>query len=622
MTRSTWGTFLALWATFAATVPASSARAAGFTSLNPTGGIQPGLVSPKSPGGTAPLPGIDLPGTRPDIDLTSPRPGIDLTRIGFDRTITPPASGPRDVIVELDAAALRKSAEALRKRKKLDFDDKQIRDMKKTGYKKLRKSFATGIQPLGVKVVRTFENFPVVVVHIDEDADVAALERRADVAAVYENLYFSPTLAQSLPQVGQPAAAAQGARGAGTTVAVLDSGVDFTLPAFGSCTAPGQPATCRVRAAGEFAFDDGALDDDGHGTNVAGIVLGMAPAARILALDVFDGTFGRQMTNVVGLAAAIDFVIATKFQFNTVAMNLSLGTEGIGSPGRCISPVDPLFAEAQAIGIMPIVAAGNDGNPNRTSIPACSPFAVSVGAVTTANAVAGFSNSSRSLDLLAPGTEITAAGITMQGTSQATPHVAGAWAVMRAARPGLSLSQTLQALKDTGPAVIDARQGRVVPRIRIDAAINWQPRFVLPVSLENLGDLAGIEIDWVNCQAQELADGLACGYEQVAETITDAVECGVRTVTSAAQCGFDTVTSAVQCGVDTITGALDDLLSDFDIDSCSCNFTTLSCTCEFPATCQVPASCQVANTCEILRACDPNTEECEALTCEVELCEF
>lgn len=612
MRRTFLGTFLALWATFATSFSPSSAGAAGFTGVNPTGGVKPDLVTPGSPGGgTSP---------RPGVDLTGPRPAIDLTRLARNQTVVSPTTGPRDVIVELDASALRKSADALRKKKKLAFDDEQIRSLKKAGYQLLRKAFADGVKPLGVTVVRTFDNIPVVVVHVGEDADVDALERRADVAAVYENLYFTPTLAESLPQVGQPAAFAQGARGAGTAVAVLDTGVDFTRAAFGNCTAPGRPAGCRVAVAREFAFDDGSLDDDTHGTNVAGIVLGMAPSTRILALDVFDRTFGENVTNVAGLAAAIDFVIATKFRFNTVAMNLSLGTEGAGSTGRCISPVDPLFAEAQAVGIMPIVAAGNDGNPNRVSIPACSPFAVSVGAVNTADRVAAFSNSSRSLDLLAPGTQITAAGITMQGTSQATPHVAGAWAILRSARSGLDLSQTLQALKDTGLPVIDARQGRVVPRIRIDAALAWQPRLVVPVQLTNLGELAGIDIDWVNCQVQEVTDGLACGYEQVAETITDAVECGVRTVTSAAQCGVDTVTSAAQCGFDTITGALDDLLSDFDIDSCSCQ--GFSCTCEFPATCQVPASCQVPNTCEIFRACDPNTEDCDALTCEIEVCGF
>jgi hypothetical protein len=191
---------------------------------------------------------------------------------------------------------------------------------------------------------------------------------------------------------------------------------------------------------------------------------------------------------------------------------------------------------------------------------------------------------------------------------------------MRSARPGLDLSQTLQALKDTGLAVVDARQGRVVRRIRIDAAIAWQARFVAPAALLNLGDLAGIDIDWVNCQAQEVADGFACGYEVVSETITDAVECGVRTVTSAAQCGSDTITSAARCGFDTITAAIEDLISDFDLDACSCS--GFSCTCEFPATCQVPASCSVPNTCTIERACDPNEEDCEALSCEIEVCGF
>ena len=545
--------------------------------------------------------------------------------------------GSRDVLVELDAKTVQGRAEQKRKARRVAFEDAQVRTFKRGEFRKMQRAFARRLGGTAFRVVRKFRDVPALVVHVEGDADLAALQRTKGVAAVHENLRFSRTLAQSLPQIGQPAAAAAGAIGAGTTVAVLDTGVDFTNAAFGACTAPGPG--CRVALARDFAPDDNARDDDGHGTNVAGIVAGVAPGARLLALDVFQQQDGaaEPTADVVSLAAAIDFVVGTKFQFNTVAINMSLGLTDVGSQAHCTTPFDAFFAEAQAVGIMPIVASGNDSDPERVAVPACSPLVVSVGRVNDDDTVAASSNSSRSLDLLAPGTNITAAGLTMSGTSMACPHVAGAWAVMRAARPSLDLGQVLQALKDTGVPVTDTRQGRTTPRIQLDRAIAASPGFVIPPALRNFLDLAPIEAKLVTCQAVELGDGFRCGFETVKDVVTDAALCGVETVTSAAQCGLDTVTSVAKCGTDTVTsaakcgfdfvsGLASDLLSDFDIDSCSCQGFPPSCTCRFPATCQVPAtcdvpaSCQVARTCSIERNCDPATEICDPARCEVRLC--
>ena len=96
------------------------------------------------------------------------------------------------------------------------------------------------------------------------------------------------TIKQSVPLIHADETRAAGDVGAGTYVAVLDTGVDFTRAAFGRCTAPGQPTTCKVPYARDYLFEDHSRDDNGHGTNVAGIVLAVAPGARILALDVFD----------------------------------------------------------------------------------------------------------------------------------------------------------------------------------------------------------------------------------------------------------------------------------------------------------------------------------------------
>jgi subtilisin family serine protease len=544
--------------------------------------------------------------------------------------------GSRDVLVELDAKTVQGRAEQKRKARRVAFDDAQVRAFKRGEFKKMQRAFARRLGGSAFRVVRKFRDVPAVVVHVEGDADLATLQGTKGVAAVHENLRFTPSLAQSLPQIGQPATAATGAIGAGTTVAVLDTGVDFTNVAFGPCTAAGPG--CRVAVARDFAPEDNSRDDDGHGTNVAGIVAGVAPGARLLALDVFQQGANGPTTDVISLATAIDFVVGTKFQFNTVAINMSLGIDDVGSEAHCTTPFDVFFAEAQAVGIMPIVASGNDSDPEHVSIPGCSPLVVSVGRVNDDDTVAASSNSSRALDLLAPGTSITAGGQTLSGTSMACPHVAGAWAVMRAARPALDLGQVLQALKDTGVPVTDSRQGRTTPRIRLDAAIAASPGIVIPPAIRNFLDLAPIEAKLVTCQAVELGDGFRCGFETVKDVVTDAALCGVETVTSAAQCGLDTVTSAAKCGTDTVTsaaqcgfdfvsGLASDLLSDFDLDSCSCQGFPPSCTCQFPATCQVantcdvPASCQVALTCTIERNCDPATEICDPARCEVRLCQ-
>jgi subtilisin family serine protease len=93
-------------------------------------------------------------------------------------------------------------------------------------------------------------------------------------------------LTQSLPLIGQPAAAGAGHTGAGTAVAVLDTGVDFTQAAFGGCGSPGTPG-CKVVVSQDIAPNDGSLDDNGHGTNVSGIVVGVAPDTKLLVFDVF-----------------------------------------------------------------------------------------------------------------------------------------------------------------------------------------------------------------------------------------------------------------------------------------------------------------------------------------------
>ena len=133
-----------------------------------------------------------------------------------------------------------------------------------------------------------------------------------------------------------------------------------------------------------------------------------------------------------------------------------------------------------------MAAAGNDAYTNALGNPACTPGVISVGAVydanlggltwgtnlctdatTAADQVTCFSDSASFLTMLAPGALITAAGFTMGGTSQASPHVAGAVAVLRSTFPAETLNQTQARLVNSGTQITDARNGLVKPRLNL-----------------------------------------------------------------------------------------------------------------------------------------------------------
>jgi subtilisin family serine protease len=348
------------------------------------------------------------------------------------------------------------------------------------------KSRVMAMAPSAIEVLRTYDNLPVMNVRLHSPAALAALQAQPDVVAVVEDLpmqAFADAPA-NLNLIGQPAAAAAGNLGAGSTVAVLDTGVDYQRAPF-ACTAPGEPASCPVVYAQDIAKQDNAVDTGSfHGTNVAGIVLAVAPAAKIIALDVFDGDWAYTST----ILSAINWCVQNKAKYNIVAINLSLGG-GLFSSACSKDPFAPAIAAARSAGILSAVASGNSASRNSLASPACVPAAVSVGAVYAANVgplyasicsdktsaadkVACFSNSASFLTLLAPGVGISAAGITMSGTSQATPHVAGAIAVLASAFPTAGPDTLVTRLTSSGTVVKDARNNVSKPRLDLPAALS------------------------------------------------------------------------------------------------------------------------------------------------------
>ena len=395
---------------------------------------------------------------------------------------------PQDLIVELDGRAVLRRTEAMRSARAIPAGGPEVLKALASDFSSLKKSALSSLKGEEYDVLRDYGHLPMVFLRIRSRAALERLIGRTDVIAVYRDEPARKLLGESLPLIRQPQAAAAGHRGAGTTVAVLDGGAEYTRPAFGSCTAPGVPAGCKIVVHQEFADPDGTLDDpDLHGTNVSGIVLGVAPEAKVASLDVFNGDNTSSSIVIQG----IDWAIANKAQYNIVAMNLSLGGE-TGFTAPCSSSAyTPAFGLARSVGILPVVASGNSGFLDQISAPGCTPGAVSVGAVFDANVgsvsgscsdattapdqVACFSNSASFMTMLAPGIFITAAGVTQAGTSQATPHVAGAVAVLKSSYPTEVHEQTIARMTTTGVPVMDPRNGITKPRLNLEAAANAPP---------------------------------------------------------------------------------------------------------------------------------------------------
>ncbi|MES2536156.1 MAG: S8 family serine peptidase [Pseudomonadota bacterium] len=356
---------------------------------------------------------------------------------------------------------------------------------KKSGYGNTKRNVAASFNTDEYENLREYPALPMNYVRIKNRNALVKLLNNPDVKAVHENKPHQLATVQSLPFISQPEAAGMGRGGKGTTVAVLDTGVDYTRGAFNHCTSPGTPSTCRVIAAFDTAPDDGTRDGHGHGTNVAAIIAAVAPDSNIAAIDVFrpDGAWTKD------IIAGIDWVVENKSKYNIVAVNLSIVWAQKHIVECSNSWATTPFANARAAGVLPVLAAGNNSFTDGVTEPACAPGAVRVGAVydsnmgqynnsfctdpiTAADRVACFSNGGELLTLFAPGADIFAGGIVMAGTSQAAPHVAGAVAVLRAAdaAPDDTLDQTIQRMLGTGKIITDHRNGISKPRLNLFAA--------------------------------------------------------------------------------------------------------------------------------------------------------
>jgi len=215
--------------------------------------------------------------------------------------------------------------------------------------------------------------------------------------------------------------------GSGVTAYVIDTGV-APHPELGSRLTTGTSTLKGQKT---------TVDCNGHGTHVAGTIAGstygVAKDATVVPVRVLDCRGSGAWSGVV---AGLDWAVANHQAGVPAVANMSLG-------GSANSSIDTAVASLVADGVTVAVAAGNDGADATKYSPARERSALTVGATDSADKRASFSNYGTVVDVFAPGVGITSAWLnqgtnTISGTSMATPHVAGAAAVLLAQNRGLT----------------------------------------------------------------------------------------------------------------------------------------------------------------------------------------
>ncbi|MGW3497950.1 S8 family peptidase [Streptomyces sp. NPDC001020] len=323
-------------------------------------------------------------------------------------------------------------------------------------------------------------------------ADISSPRSRA--AGAVKKLWLDSkvqaTLDKSTRQVHAPEAWAAGYDGKGTKVAVLDTGVDAEHPDLKG----------RIDASENFTDSPDTTDRQGHGTHTTSTVGGTGAASDGKKRGVAPGTelLVGKVLNDSGSGATSWIIAGMQWAVDQGADVVSMS---LGNPARtdCSDPMATATEELARTSknTLFVIAAGNTGpSLNSVSSPGCAPSVLTVGAVDRDDSTAWFSSRGPAYDshtlkpeIAAPGVDISAAAAggrgvyayqSMSGTSMATPHVAGAAAIVKQRHPGWTAQQIKAALVSSADSAIpgDVREtggGRLDVKAAIDQSVLSAP---------------------------------------------------------------------------------------------------------------------------------------------------
>lgn len=239
--------------------------------------------------------------------------------------------------------------------------------------------------------------------------------------------------------------------GAGAEIFVIDTGCRSTHGEFSR--------RMRTMAAPGSRYASGE-DDQGHGTHCAGSAggstAGVAPASTLTCIKALSSTGSGSN---VDIASGLNYV-ADRKQANPSApliLSMSFGGPASGGPGQ----MEVAIQRLASMGVVPVVAAGNEATDACSTSPARVAEAITVAASDSSDRIASFSNHGPTcVDVIAPGVSIRSSDFSgdnsysiKSGTSMATPHVAGVAALILAEQPSLSVREVKAAMLKAGPSV-------------------------------------------------------------------------------------------------------------------------------------------------------------------------
>ncbi len=340
-----------------------------------------------------------------------------------------------------------------------------------------------------------------------------------------------PQLMESTKVVGADLAWSMGVTGKGWYVAILDTGIRKTHNMFKgkdiveACySAEGDCPNGTTQMIGDGAaahfYDHSDANGYDHGTHVAGIaagnnhtaIFGVAKEANIIAIQVFsyfasDNSVGSWSSDQI---KALEYVYQQRNNYNIAAANLSLGGGSFssfcdGSHSQYKKIIDNLIN----VGIATIIATGNEYYCNAVDSPSCISSAIAVGATKKTDVEASFSNWKNGMvDLYAPGVSIySSTGDNdssfegWNGTSMATPHVTGAWALLKQLDRKISVAKALKLLRDKGKIIhTNCSSGGSQSRVDIGASAQSLLIVAPPLNFSGVQKISNslLQIEYLN----------------------------------------------------------------------------------------------------------------------------
>jgi len=365
------------------------------------------------------------------------------------------------------------------------------------------------------------------------EKEIEQIKKNMPDARIYKNYEVYATLMDSVPLIGandvwqMRDSGGMQITGEGITIGIIDTGVDYTHPDLGGCFGSG----CKVVGGYDFInYDEDPMDDMGHGTHVAataageGTLNGVAPGATIYSYKVLDSYGGGSDASVIfGIDASTDPNGDGDFSDHLDIISLSLGGYGDSD-----DPMAQAVDNAVNLGVIAVIAAGNSGpegdsqsrhseDPTGASYSIGSPGtarkAITVAASNKNDVIAGFSSRGPTIngvakpDITAPGVSICAAQYdsaweynscfdevhtAISGTSMATPHIAGAVALIKQAYPGLTPDEIKSKIMDNAIDLGYDPYTQGAGRVDVFEAINIPSITHIKAKINSLQEVEGV----------------------------------------------------------------------------------------------------------------------------------